>query len=122
LDSLIPRPKSLGRLFLRLSRFANPGRPALAGAVLGAVTPLIPCGPLYMIFGIALFAGSPAAGAELTLSFGLGTLPLLWFLQSQYFRLRRRFSQVALKVVQRGIAVCAACIILWRLSSGAHMG
>jgi sulfite exporter TauE/SafE len=50
-----------------------------AGArmLLGMLWGLVPCGLVYAMLPIALFAGSAAAGAAVMLAFGIGTLPNL---------------------------------------------
>ena len=53
LEKRVPQPKFAMRLLLKL-RFAQPNA---RGALLGLLTPLIPCGPLYLMLGIALVAG-----------------------------------------------------------------
>ena len=51
----------------RLLRRIAPGWVDLA-------TPLLPCGPLYLMLGICTLTGSAARGASLALVFGLGTI------------------------------------------------
>ena len=76
LDKKIPRPAILNRFTartrFRAGRFSSLG----ASSLMGLLTPLLPCGPLYVVFGVALLSGSPAKGAEFTLAFGLGQLAL----------------------------------------------
>ena len=50
-------------------------------------------------------------------AFGLGTLPLLWLVQSQFGWLRTKLSPVWLSRIQVGFAVAAALVISWRLRS-----
>ena len=83
----------------RFSRLQKP----VASAMIGLTSPLLPCGPLYMIYGLALFSGSALKGAEFAIGFGLGTLPLLWFAHSQFMR------------IQRSSALIAAPAVAWRL-------
>ena len=84
-------------------------------AIMGAATPLLPCGPLYVLIAMAGFAGSVATGAELMLAFGLGTVPLLWLAQANLGRLRARLSPPAMERVRVGLALVAAAVIMWRL-------
>ena len=88
------------------------GNGALAA---GLATPLLPCGPLYAMIGIALLSGSAARGIEFMLAFGLGTLPLLWIAQWQFHRLNRSLSPVTMQRVKRGMALTAAAVMVWRL-------
>jgi sulfite exporter TauE/SafE len=117
LDKRIPRPAFLNRLTAR-ARF-KAGRFSAYGAatVMGLLTPFLPCGPLYMIFGAALLAGSAAKGAEFTLAFGLGTVPLLWLAQHQFHRIRARLTPLAMNRLRRGLAFATALMLAWRLQS-----
>src|SRR6266545_2790363 len=69
-----------GTLF---ARFTPAIRPLLARdtvtarVLLGMIWGLVPCGLIYPMLPIALFAGSAAAGGAVMLAFGLGTLPNL---------------------------------------------
>lgn len=119
LERYIPKPKFLQTVYHRLTAKLRKTPQPLTGVILGAATPFLPCAPLYAIFGLALFSGSGWHGAELAFGFGLGTLPLLWFAQSQYFRFRNRFSALWLQRTQRSLALLAAVIVAWRLA-GSH--
>lgn len=115
LDRLLPKPKWLGGAYARISRRFGRAHKPVAAAVIGLATPLLPCGPLYMIFGLAMFSGSALQGAEFAVGFGLGTLPLLWIAQSQFMRLNGRMNPVWLSRIQRTVAVVAALVVAWRL-------
>jgi sulfite exporter TauE/SafE len=115
LGQRLPRLALLSRLQLSLRSWAR-GRPApQVAAVMGAATPLLPCGPLYFLVAIAGFAGSPARGAELLLAFGLGTVPMLWVAQANVGWLRARLSPTALGRARTGLALAAAAVLVWRL-------
>lgn len=115
LDRFFPKPKWLGGVHRRVSaRFLQMRKPVAAGMI-GLATPLLPCGPLYMIFGLALFSGSALKGVEFAVGFGLGTLPLLWLAQTQFMRLQHRLSWKVLSRIQRGVALVAALVVAWRL-------
>lgn len=115
LDRLLPKPKWLGRSYRRLTaRFMRLRKP-VAAAVIGLASPLLPCGPLYMIFGLALFSGSALKGLEFALGFGLGTIPLLWLAQTQFMRLNQRLNSKNLLRIQRTVALIAALVVAWRL-------
>ncbi len=45
--------------------------------LLGLAAGLLPCGLLYPMYAAAVASGSPARGAALLLTFGIGTVPLL---------------------------------------------
>lgn len=89
--------------------------PARASMTMGFLTPLLPCGPLYLLFGVALLSGSSIRGAEFALGFGIGTVPLLWLAQSQIRHLQKRLSPVVLVRIQRGLALVTAVILAFRL-------
>ena len=115
LDRFIPKPIWLGAFYRKATvRFASLSKP-FAAALIGFASPLLPCGPLYMIFGLALFSGSGLKGAEFAIGFGLGTIPLLWLAQSQFMRLNQRVSSKWLLRIQRTVALIAAFVIAWRL-------
>ena len=114
-DQRLPRLPLLGRaygwLVVRLR-----GRSRLhATATLGFATPLLPCGPLYFLLTLALLSGTALRGAETLLAFGLGTVPLLWFAQTNYHWLRLKLGPVWLGRAQTTLALAAALVISWRL-------
>lgn len=112
LEKKLPRPPVLlkwsAKMRFRLGRMS----PVRSGIALGALTPLLPCGPLYLLFGAALLTGSAIRGAEFALAFGLGTVPLIWLAQQQLKRLGKRYNLVP---IQRSLAIVAACLIAFRL-------
>lgn len=114
-DKKVPRPAVLNRLTAR-ARIKAGGFSAYGGATaMGMLTPLLPCGPLYLVFGAALLAGSAAKGAEFTLAFGLGTVPLLWLAQHSFHRIRAHLTPLAMSRLRRGLAMAAALMLAWRL-------
>jgi len=115
LDRFFPKPKWLGHSYRAVTtRFSRLNKPLAAG-VIGFASPLLPCGPLYMIFGLALFSGSALKGAEFAIGFGIGTLPLLWLAQSKFMRMNRRVTPQTLLRIQRVVALVAALVVAWRL-------
>lgn len=115
LDRYLPKPRWVGHYYRQATaRFSRLNKP-LAAALIGFASPLLPCGPLYMIFGLALFSGSALKGAEFAIGFGLGTLPLLWLAQAQFMRLNRRVTPTVLLRIQRTVALVAALVVAWRL-------
>ncbi|MCE9518074.1 MAG: sulfite exporter TauE/SafE family protein [Verrucomicrobia bacterium] len=92
LDRWLPKPRLLSKpiaaLRLRMLKFGTAARASL----IGFATPLLPCGPLYLMFGLAMAGGSGARGAEFTVAFGLGTLPLLALMQTSARWLNLRLS------------------------------
>ena len=119
LDRWLPKPLWLSRWHSKIMSWARRTPTPLLGVLLGAATPLLPCGPLYVLFTVCLFAGSAVRGATLALAFGLGTLPLLWFAQTSLAFWQVHLSPVRLRWAQSVVALGAAGIVAWRaLSAG----
>jgi hypothetical protein len=114
-DRRIPRLPLLGRLYLFVSSRIRSLPPAAASAALGAATPLLPCGPLYFLLALALLSGSPVRGAEFMLAFGLGTIPLLWIVQTQMGRIQRRLPPFWSARARIALSLTAAAVMAWRL-------
>ena len=115
LDRRLPKPKFLGKLLLR-SRAKLSGMSAAGGGLTaGLLTPLLPCGPLYLMIGIALLSGSAVRGAEFMAAFALGTMPALWIAQHQLHRLNNKLKPVHIGRLRSGLALVAASMMLWRL-------
>ena len=115
LDRFFPKPTWMGGLYKKMTaRFSRLQKP-VASTMIGLVSPLLPCGPLYMIFGLALFSGSALKGAEFAIGFGLGTLPLFWLAQSQFMRVQLKMTPMKLLRIQRSLGLIAALVIAWRL-------
>lgn len=115
LDRFFPKPFWLSGFYRKAAqRFQRMSKPVAAGCI-GLASPLLPCGPLYMIFGLAMFSGSALKGLEFSLGFGLGTIPLLWFAQMRFMRINQRIRPGTLMRVQRILAFVAALVVAWRL-------
>lgn len=114
LEKWIPQPKALPRLLFRF-RLATM-KPGAIATVLGFATPLLPCGPLYLVLGMALLSGSFASGALLMASFAMGTIPLLLLLQTQFARLP--FSATSIQRTRQGLAFISAVLLIWRAVAG----
>ena len=111
----LPRPSFLkkwsARTRLKLCRI-----PVRRGALaLGLATPLLPCGPLYLMAGIALVSGSAVRGAEFMLAFCMGTVPLLWFAQHRFHVWKQRLGPVAMNRVKRAVCFAGAAMLILRL-------
>jgi uncharacterized protein len=115
LEKRLPRPAGLLRFSARVRLRTRRLSPITSGLALGTLTPLLPCGPLYLLFGAALLSGSAMRGAEFALAFGLGTVPLLWLAQWQLRRVGPRLSPATLVRVQRSLALVTAVVLAWRL-------
>jgi len=114
-DRFFPKPTWLAPLLSRAQRRVGALPAPLSGLLIGILTPLLPCGPLYAVFGLALMTQSPLMGAEFLLLFGLGTLPLLWVVQAAFSRWRGAVSPVMISWIQRGLALAVAVILGLRL-------
>lgn len=115
LDRRLPRLALLSRLQFRLqARLRGRSRLSVA-AVMGAATPLLPCGPLYFLVALAALSGSALRGVEFMLAFGLGTVPVLWLVQANAGWVRGKLGPTGLRRVQAGLALTAAVVISWRL-------
>jgi hypothetical protein len=121
LDRRVPVVRKFSAMFHRFNFNTMPR--FKMSALLGLATPFLPCGPLYAVFAVALFAGSFLGGAQLMAGFALGTMPLYWLLQSQYFRLQRRLSPGALQWSRQGLALLSALLLVARAisSPGDHL-
>jgi len=86
----------------------------LRAAILGTLTPFIPCGPLYLIVAAAALSGSAVSGGLVLLAFGAGTVPLMLALQSQLFRFGTRFSPLTLDRLRRGLAAASVALLVYR--------
>jgi sulfite exporter TauE/SafE len=115
LDRWLPRPRFFSSLISRMRPRLHRLGSATRASCIGLFTPLLPCGPFYLMFGLAMTGGSGAQGAQFTVAFGLGTLPLLALMQTSARWLNLRLSPVTLRRVQRGIAFSAAVVMAWRL-------
>lgn len=115
LEKKLPRPPALIKWTAKLRFKLGKMSPIRSGIALGALTPLLPCGPLYLLFGAALLTGSALRGAEFAMAFGLGTVPLLWLAQQQLKYLKKRFKPTTLVRFQRSLAIAAALLIAFRL-------
>lgn len=119
-DQRLPRLSFLGRAYGWLAghlRGTNNRSRLRAAAALGLATPLLPCGPFYFLISLALLTGSALRGAETLLAFGLGTVPLLWFAQTNYHWLRLKLGPVWLSRAQSVLALIIAGVLAWRLRS-----
>ena len=114
-DRRLPKLALLGRGVLKLQAWMRGRSRVQAAAALGFATPLLPCGPLYFLVALALLSGSALRGVEFMLAFGLGTVPLLWIVQSQFFRLRTKLSPRVMDGARQTLALAAALVVAWRL-------
>jgi hypothetical protein len=114
-DQRLPRVAWLGRAYGWLAARLRGRSRVRSAAALGLATPLLPCGPLYFLVSLALLSGSALHGAETLLAFGLGTVPLLWFAQTNFQWLRLKLGPVWLARAQTVLALSVAAVLAWRL-------
>lgn len=106
LEKKIPQPRWVARLMLRARLREN----------LGFLTPLLPCGPLWLMLGVAAVSASALRGALMLAAFVAGTIPLYALLQSSLLRAQGRLSPLWLARAQRALAFTAAALLVWRAS------
>ena len=111
----VPVPGFLKRFIARAKLRAYRIPATKGGFLLGLATPLLPCGPLYLLFGAALLAGSAARGAEFAIAFCLGTVPLLWCAQHAFVKLREKLGSNSVAYARRGLALVAVAVMAFRL-------
>lgn len=110
LEKKIPQPRFIAKILLR----------ARLNRSLGWLTPLLPCGPLWLMFGAAALTGSWASGALHMAAFAIGTIPLPLLLQSQALRVQRGISRQAARWMQQGLAFVSAGLLIWRAALPLH--
>ena len=110
LEKRLPQPRFLSAWLFRLRLNRS----------LGFLTPLLPCGPLWLMLGAAAATGSWTGGSVVMACFVAGTIPLPLLLQSQAARLRSRFSPAALRWSQQGLALISAVLLAWRATIPLH--
>ncbi len=111
LEKKLPQPRWIAKLMLRARLREN----------LGFLTPLLPCGPLWLMLGVAAVSASAGRGALLLAAFVAGTIPLYALLQSSWLRAQGRLSPLWLIRAQRGLAFVAAALLVWRASLPSHV-
>ncbi|RYD75112.1 MAG: sulfite exporter TauE/SafE family protein, partial [Verrucomicrobiaceae bacterium] len=110
LEKRLPQPRFIASFLLR----------ARLNRSLGFLTPLIPCGPLWLMLGASAVTGSWWSGALHMATFVIGTIPLPFLLQSQAVRLQQRFSPLAIRWTQQGVALVSAGLLVWRATLPLH--
>lgn len=118
IDRYLPKPKFLMPFLWRLSYRFKKLPPNTGPLVLGALTPLVPCGPLYLVVGLALLSGAFWSGFILLFGFACGSFLLLAPAHWGWARIQNRIPPAWLARVQRGLALLAACLIFGRLFFG----
>lgn len=115
---LAPIPGLLG-VFRRVGLFAQRLPGTSRALLLGAITPLLPCGLLYGMFATSVATASFVGGALALGAFGLGAIPALLVAQVAGARLLLAGSGPAL-LARRAIPAVAAMVLVYRaLHAGA---
>jgi sulfite exporter TauE/SafE len=112
LGKRVPRLPLLARIMRAGRRAGEKLTPGLRSALLGAVTPLLPCGFLYGALLAAVASGTVLGGAAIMAAFALGTLPALAAVQ-MHARLLAGHPR-ALATARRVVPLLAAAALVWR--------
>ena len=121
LDRWLPKPAWANRMWGWVTTRTAVLSPLSSGGLIGFFTPLLPCGPLYLLFAACLATDSAWQGAAFAASFGAGTMPLLWLAQGQFLFWSRKISPRWLDWIQRGLALLVCLLLAQRLCFGSTM-
>ncbi len=110
LEKRIPQPRFVAKLLFR----------ARLNRSLGWLTPLLPCGPLWLMLGAAAVTGSWMSGAVHMAAFAIGTVPLPVLLQIQALRMQHGISHRMARWMQQGLALISAGLLIWRAALPPH--
>jgi sulfite exporter TauE/SafE len=103
-------PPFLGRVFAK----ARSLPPVTSGLCVGLVTPLLPCGVLYIAVGTALVSRSAVNGAATLMMFALGSLPVLLLTQMNFGLLASRLGPDGRARLFRFMMIAAAAVLMYR--------
>lgn len=109
---------AFGRIAPAVGRLASRDSPAARFAT-GMLWGLVPCGLVYGVIPVALFAGGPAQGALVMAAFGAGTLPNLLAAGVLLGRLRGWLDRRAVRYGAALLLVAFALAGLYRALFGA---
>lgn len=110
-ERYLPRLPLVSRWLFKMNLRATLLPRSTAAALLGAATPFLPCGPLYLAFGATLVSGSWIAGATLMAAFALGTMPLYALLQIGAWRWQGAMTPAVQNWTRRVLALGSAALI-----------
>ena len=99
------------------ARLGAKASPTVRSAVLGGITPLLPCGLLYALYLSTAVSGSATAGGVVAGSFALAGVPALALAQVQTSWMQK-LPRGGEFVVRRLVPLTAAAILVWRAVSG----
>lgn len=117
-ENRIPKPAFVSRWLFRIRLRTSKMNRYTSASILGLATPAMPCGPLYLVFAVAMTTGSALRGFEFLTAFALGTLPLLGAFHAGVIGFRERLNPVWMNRLQRGLALLVAVIFALRLTVG----
>ena len=103
----------LGPLVFRLARKAAVLPAKTRALALGAITPIMPCGLLLAMYGVAAVSGGALAGGLSMLGFAAGSLPSLALAQVGWSGMRH-LAGGASKGFERVALVLAMAALVWR--------
>ncbi len=110
LEKKIPQPRFVANLLLR----------ARLNRSLGWLTPLLPCGPLWLMLGATALTGVWWSGALHMAAFALGTVPLPLLIQSRALSVQGKLSPRAARRMQQVLALGSAGVLVWRATLPLH--
>lgn len=106
--------KAFGAVLTRMQPLLR--RPGAAGRLaLGLLWGLLPCGLVYSVLPLALFAGGAWQGGAVMLAFGLGTLPNLMAADVLVGRAKRAFDDKAIRYGVATVLIAFGLIGIWRV-------
>jgi len=109
----LPRVGRLTQILRNLAQYSQNFSPPARALLIGALTPLIPCGLLYGVFAASVAASSFGGGALALGAFGLGAIPALLLAQLPARRLLAGEGPYA-RVARRALPGLAALVIAAR--------
>jgi sulfite exporter TauE/SafE len=112
----MPRIPGISQFLRRANGVAAKFSPTVRAGAMGALTPLLPCGLLYGLFGSALVTGSFGRGALLAGGFAVGGIPALLLAQLQTNWIRRLPSGSEF-LIRRVVPLAAALVVAVRALS-----
>jgi len=110
LEKRLPQPRLLAGLLLRIRLHHS----------LGLLTPLLPCGPLWLLLAAAAASGTWHEGVLVMATFAAGTIPLPLLMLHFAGKLPARFSPTTLQQIQRSLALVSAALLVWRATVSIH--
>ena len=120
-DAVLPLQRPAAALFVRLApaiRRLSQRDSIGARCALGALWGFVPCGLVYGVLPVALFAGGGIEGAAVMLAFGLGTLPNLVAAGWAFSRARSWLDARSVRYAAAALLAGFALFGIWRALFG----